>query len=192
MTDAEIERVIKAAGGSNVARKDLGPLGIKIRRIAKLAKYSGFFRQFLKAKNEGDVRGRLLEIHFLEHFLRQGISLNHAVKQGHSGRGNIDFAWQLPGYQICFEIKLLGQDKKSRDAMNQQLVTSGRHTEQGDEIDDIIRLQRAIISKSSTTKFNPRPEPSIINMIAIDVSELQLTCVDVDDCLLAAGGNPLV
>lgn len=191
MTDARIARVIKSAGGNNIVLDDLGPLGIKIRRIAQLPKYSDFFRQFLKAKNEGDIRGRLLEINFLDHFLRQGISLDHAIKQGHGGRGDIDFAWQLHGYQICFETKLLGQDKKSRDAMN-QLVTRGRYSTQGNEIDDIIRLQRAIVSKSSTTKFNHRPQSGVINMVAIDVCELQLNCVDVADCLLATGGNPLV
>lgn len=192
MTDAEIECVIRAAGGSNIALEDLGPLGIKIRRIAQSPKYSSFFRQFSTAKDAGDIRGRLLEINFLDHFLRQGILLDHTIKQGHGARGDIDFAWQLHGHQICFEIKLLGQDKKSRDAMNQQLVTHGRYTAQGVEIDDIIRIQQAIVSKSSTAKFNPRPEPGIINMIAIDVCELQLNCVDVADCLLAAGGNPLV
>lgn len=192
MTDAEIERVIRAADGSNSALDDLGSLGVKIRRIAKSPKYSGLFRQLSTARDAGDLRGRLLEINFLDHFLRQGISLDHSVKQGHDGRGDIDFAWQLHGYQICFEIKLLGQDKKSRDAMYQQRLTHGRYATQGDEMNDIKRIQQAIISKSSTTKFNPRPEPGVINMIAIDVCELQLNCVDVADCLLAAGGNPLV
>lgn len=192
MTDAEVERAIRAAGGGDIAVEDIDSLGVKIRRIAKSPKYSGFFHQFLRAKDAGDIRGRLLEINVLDHFLRHGVSPDHKFKQQNSGPGDIDFAWHLHGYQLCFEIKLLGRDKKSRDALNQQISISGEYTVQNDETDEIRRIQQAIISKSSTAKFNSKPAPGVINMIAIDVCELELNCVDMADCLLAAGGNPVV
>lgn len=44
-------------------------------------------------------------------------------------------------------------------------------------------------SKSSTKKFSPQPKSTWINLVAIDVSELQLGTVDLGDCLLAALGN---
>jgi hypothetical protein len=61
-----------------------------------------------------------------------------------------------------------------------------------DDLGDVCRLQRDIIDKASTRKFNPIPAVDTINLVAIDVSELQLAMVDLGDCLLAAGGNSLV
>ena len=48
-----------------------------------------------------------------------------------------------------------------------------------------------LIKKATTRKFSPRPEPNWINIVAVDVSELQLDAIDVPDRLLAAGGNSL-
>ena len=53
----------------------------------------------------------------------------------------------------------------------------------------MARIQRDIFLKSSINKFNPQPESTWINLVAIDVSELQLGTVDLGDCLLAALGN---
>jgi hypothetical protein len=61
-----------------------------------------------------------------------------------------------------------------------------------DDVSDIVRLQRDIIQKSGKRKFNPNPQLTWLNLVAIDVAELQLGTVDIADCLLAAGGNPAV
>ena len=62
----------------------------------------------------------------------------------------------------------------------------------GDGVKDIARLQRDLIQKASAKKFNPTLSKETINLVAIDVSELQLRTVDIADCLLAASGNAMV
>jgi hypothetical protein len=107
--------------------------------------------------------------------------------------GDIDFCWCVNGYRVFIEMKLLGQDQWTKDAINLKLKDNGFcSTLISDDTRDVGRIQRDIFQKSSTKKFNLKPEPSWVNLVVVDVSELQLSTVDVADCLLAVGGNELV
>ena len=122
--------------------------------------------------------------------MRNGIALDYGVKQGMSG--DIDFGWKVEGHTLHIELKLLGQDKGTRDQINAQINATGVSAMSlADDTKDVARLQADIMHKASIRKFNPRLGADAVNLVAIDVSELQLGTVDVCDLLLATGGNML-
>lgn len=195
MTLDELIAIIQAAGGAENALAYAKELLIKINRIGTERSCAPLLNQIRFAREEGDFRGRVLEVNFADCFLRKGIILNNAVKQGM--KGDIDFCWKLDAHAVYIELKLIGQDRKTRDEINAQLERRGASSIVVNNVDgkgdtvDVARLQADLIQKASTRKFNPTVGVGIINIVAVDVSELQLGTVDLCDCLLAAGGNSL-
>lgn len=188
MTLDELQAIIQAAGANALAYAD--PLLTKINRLEGTGQYRPLLVQLRSAREAGDFRGRVLEINFSEAFVSEGIDLTYGARQGMSG--DIDLLWPLSPRDVFMEIKLLGQDRATRDRINQQLEDHGVSAiGLRDDTRDVARLQLDILQKASTRKFNPKPQPGWINLVAIDVAELQLGMVDMTDCLLATGGNPL-
>ena len=194
MTDTELKAIIQAAGGECWALDDADALLEKINRLETAGGYGSLLTQFRSAKEPGDLRGRVLEANFADLFVQKGIALQYGAKQAKQGMsGDVDFCWCVNGVQVFIEMKLLGQDQMTKNAINQQLENTGFcATLISDDTRDVARIQRDIFEKSSTKKFNPQLEPTTINLVAVDVSELQLNTVDIGDCLLAAGGDELV
>jgi len=191
MTEAELKAIIQAAGGGYWALDYAKEFLKKINRLEATDGYAPLFAQLQSAKEPGDFRGRVLEVNFADYFVEKGIELRYSAKQGMPG--DVDFCWCVNGDQIFIEMKLLGQDQQTKEATAQQLEDTGfSSTLISDDTKDVARIQRDIVQKSSTKKFNPKPEQSWVNLVAVDVSELQLGTVDIGDCLLAAGGNELV
>lgn len=190
MTLDELHAVIQAAGGGPNAIAYAGALLTKINRLEGTGRYQRLLAQLRSAREAGDFRGRVLEINFAEAFVREGINPTYGARQGMSG--DIDLLWPVPPRDVFIEIKLLGQDRATQDRINQQLEDHGVSAiGLRDDTRDVARLQLDILQKASIRKFNPRPQPGWINLVAIDVAELQLGTVDITDCLLATGGNPL-
>lgn len=191
MTIAELNQIIQSAGGQCHALDYANDLLKKLNGLHPPSAYLALCKQLNAAKDMGDFRGRVLEVNFASRFIENNISLQYGAKQGRSG--DIDFCWNLNCDQIFIEMKLLGQDMKTKLNEAEQLNLTGcfKSTIE-DDTRDIGRIQRDIIGKSSTRKFDPKPSNNIINIVAIDVSELQLGMVDIHDCLLAVGGNRLV
>lgn len=184
----ELKIIIKAAGGREFALDYAEALLDKLNRVEASQQYEPLIRQLRSAKEQGDFRGRVLEVNFADHFVTRGLQLEYGAKQGMNG--DVDFCWNIVGRKVFIEMKLLGQYQKIRDSINQQLETTGvSSTFITDDTRDVARIQFDMFQKSSTKKFNPKPEKQWINLIGVDVSELQLGTVDVCDCLLAAGGN---
>jgi len=130
-------------------------------------------------------------VNFADLFVQKGIELQYGAKQGMSG--DVDFCWCVSGYRVFIEMKLLGQDQKTKVDIAKQLEESKVFaTYVSDDTKDVARIQRDIFLKSATKKFNPKLEPTMINLVAVDLSELQLGTVDLGDCLIAAGGNEFV
>ncbi len=188
----ELTAIIQAAGGG------CGPLEYAEALLQKIncledvgGRYESMLAQLRSAKEQGDFRGRVLEVNFAYPFLEAGIGLQYGAKQGM--QGDVDFCWCVNEYQVFIEMKLLGQDKKSREAINQQLEDTGFYGVciRDDTPFDVARIQRDIFGKSSIKKFNPKPKTTWINLVAVDVSELQLGTVDIGDCLLATVGNEI-
>ena len=186
----ELKEVVKAAGGGENALAYAEALLDKINRVESAKKYAALLAQLRAAREQGDFRGRVLEVNFADCFLRKGIALDYGAKQGMPG--DIDFGWNIEDHKVHIEMKLLGQDKATRDSINAQLEEKGTcATFVDDDSRDVARLQADLIQKASTRKFNPNPNAETINLVGVDVTELQLGTVDICDCLLAAGGNPL-
>lgn len=186
----DLEASIKAAGGGPNALAYAENLLTKINRLEATARYQPLLAQLRSAREAGDFRGRVLEINLAEALVRKGIELTYGARQGMSG--DIDLLWRVAPRDVFIEIKLLSQDRATRDLINQQLEHCGvSSVAVRDDTRDIARLQLDILQKASTRKFNPNPQPDWINLVAIDVAELQLGTADIADCLLAAGGNPL-
>jgi len=191
MTIEELTRVIESAGGSTNALAYADALLGKLNRIEEAGKFAALLSQFRTAREAGDFRGRVLEINFADLFVQTGRDLIYGARQGMSG--DVDFQWNVAGHEVFIEMKLLGQNRDTRQEMNRQLEqlgVSALHVE--DDVRDVVRLQRDIIQKATPRKFNPNPKPGALNIVAVDVSELQLGTVDIADCLLAAGGNEVV
>ncbi|MBI2803132.1 MAG: hypothetical protein HYX63_23175 [Gammaproteobacteria bacterium] len=184
----ELTDIISAAGGGENALAYAESLLDKINRIEPEKQSAALLVQLRAAKEQGDFRGRVFEVNFADCFLRKGIALDYGAKQGMPG--DIDFAWNIEGHKIHVELKLLGQDKATRDSINAQLEDKEvSATFLDDDTKDVARLQTDLIQKASTRKFNPQPSADSINLVGVDVTELQLGAVNICDCLLAVGGN---
>jgi len=189
MTLTELEMIIKRCGGHSLALEYAHDLFPKLKRVAAHQAPINYLRQFSTAHNEGDLRGRVLEINFANYFAVGNVPLEYEVKQAGSS-GDIDLRWQSNHHDIYIEIKLLGQQQSKQYLREQNFFDYGFSNIQiPNDIDDIKRIQYTLIDKAKTAKFNPTPTENGINLIAIDVSELQLGTVDIGDCLLATLGS---
>lgn len=186
----ELKKIIQNSGGQCFALVYADALLAKINRLEAVGGYESLIAQLSSAKEQGDFRGRVLEVNFATLFVDKNVGLQYGAKQDMSG--DVDFCWCVNDDQVFIEMKLLGQDKQTKKDANQQLEATGYcATLISDDTRDVARIQRDIFEKSSTRKFKPKPEPTWINLVAVDVSELQLGTVDIGDCLLAVGGNEL-
>jgi hypothetical protein len=188
MDKAQLEAIIAAAGGVGALKNADGLLDM-IGQLEASGRYEAMLRQFNTARDEGDFRGRVLEINFAHQFHEAGISLDVAVRQ--SGcTGDIDFFWQTKGHSLFVEMKLLGEERRVRDELNARLEKYGAYCiAGGNDIRDVGRIQLDILSKATPKKFRCPPDADTINLIGIDVSELQHGAVDIADCVLAVAGN---
>ena len=188
--DALRAAIVSAGGGAN-ALDDAEALHGKVMRVASEPRAKPMLDQLLQAGNAGDFRGRVLEVNVAACLVQGGLPVEYGVKQPGCS-GDIDLMFRAGGWRVHLELKHLGQDQQTRRRMSAQLQdTNGYCIRVDDDLGDVVRLQRDIIGKASTRKFNPIPAPDAINLVGIDVSELQLATIDLGDCLLAAGGNSL-
>lgn len=186
----ELQRVIAQAGGGPFAAEYAERLLRKIHRLEANGRYRELLAQLRSAGEAGDLRGRVLEVNFADQCERNDLHLTYGAKQGQTG--DVDFSLSIGDRQVFIEMKLLGESAEIKQEIDRQLEHSDTYSiALDDDSDDLVRLQRDLIKKATTRKFSPRPEPNWINLVAVDVSELQLGTIDVADCLLAAGGNPL-
>jgi hypothetical protein len=186
-----LRAVIRDSGGGENALACAEALFGKVNRLETAGQYAPLLRKLCAARNEGALRGHVLEVNFADHFARNGIALQYSLRQGMPG--DIDFCWKIDyRREVFIELKLLRQDKHTSDEISAQLDANETFAMlcPGD-VQDIVRLQRDVIEKASTRKFSPRPKPGAINLVAVDVSELQQGMIDVCDLLLASGGVPL-
>jgi hypothetical protein len=188
--DALRAAIVSAGGGAN-ALDDAEALHGKVMRIASEPRARPMLDQLLQARDAGDFRGRALEVNVAACFVQAGLPVEYGVKQPGCS-GDIDLMFRAGGPRVHLELKHLGHDQQTRRRISAQLQgTNGYCIRVDDDLCDVVRLQRNIVGKASTHKFNPIPAPDAVNLVGIDVSELQLATIDLGDCLLAAGGNSL-
>jgi hypothetical protein len=190
ITLKELEQVITKCGGQDHAQTYAAPLLTKVRLLETRGTYRALLEPIRTARDQADLRGRLLELNLAYQFERAGFHPEVCAKQG--GTGDMDFRFAVSGDEVFLETKLLRQDEATTTQINSQLAASNNFgVARSDDTEDIARLQRDLIQKDNPRKFDAVPKANWINLVGIDVSELQLGMVDVGDCLLAAGGNPV-
>ncbi len=187
-----LRSAIVAAGGGANALDDAEALHAKLAVIENDPRARPLLDQLMRSRDPGDFRGRALEVNVAVCFIQKSLRVDYGVKQSGCS-GDIDFMFKVGDRRVYLELKHLGQDQQVKAAITKQSEIADRYRIYlDDDLGDVFRLQRDIIGKASTRKFNPSPAADAINLVAIDVSELQLATVDLSDCLLAAGGNSLV
>jgi hypothetical protein len=87
----------------------------KITRLETAGAYD--FTQLKTAKEPDDFRGLVLEVNFANLFVQKGIQLRYEAKQKMSG--DVDFCWYVNGDHVFIEMKLLGQDQKTKRPKDQ-------------------------------------------------------------------------
>jgi hypothetical protein len=191
MTLQELEQIITRCGGQEHARAFAAPLLARVRVLEARGTYAPLLEPIRTARDQADLRGRLLEVNLAHQFERAEVHPAIGAKQ--SGTGDIDFRFAAADYQIFLETKLLRQDIATTTRINSQLAASNVFgVARRDDTRDVARLQWDLVGKANLRKFDATPKANWINFVGIDVSELQLGTVDVGDCLLAAGGNSVV
>lgn len=189
---SELQAIIRNAGGGEYALDYAEELLAKINNVAGHQVPANYWSQFTKAKEAGDFRGRVLEINLANYFALQKIPLEYGVKQ-HRTAGDIDLKWDANGVDVYIEVKHLGQDEKTKKSVTDQLKCRAFFAENiEDDTSGILRIQRTIIDKTCLTKFLYPPLQDVVNLLAIDVSELQLGMIDIADCVLATLGPDMV
>jgi hypothetical protein len=188
ITLQELEQIITPCGGQAYAREYAAPLLTKIQVLEARGGYKALLEPIRTARDQADLRGRLLEVNLAYQFERAGVTPDIAAKQG--GTGDIDFRFDVGQHEVFLECKLLQQDHTTTANMNAQLAATNTYTiARNSDVQDVFRLQRDLIEKANIKKFNTKVKSNWINLIAVDVSEIQLGTVDVFDCVLAAAGN---
>ena len=189
---SELQSIIQQAGGGTFALDYANDLLVKVNNVVSHQVPAGYLTQFSQSGNAGDLRGRILEINLVNYFVAKSVPLSYEVKQGVAS-GNIDLLWKTCGVDVYIEIKLLGQYQVTTEDINRQLMEYGVSKSYiADDTSDVMRLQYTIIEKAALQKFEYPVIPNAINLIAIDVSELQLGNVDEGDCMLAVLGSARV
>ena len=118
----ELKEIIKAAGGSENALAYAEALLDKINLVETAKQYATLLGQLRAAREQGDFRGRVLEVNFADCFLREGIVLDYSVKQGMPG--DIDFGWNIEGHKVHIEMSAMAQS--SRGLVSSMLPVSRR------------------------------------------------------------------
>ena len=106
-----LKQIIRSSGGGDNAIDYAVELLEKINRVESATQYSVLLGQLRGAREQGDFRGRVLELNFVDCFLRKGIALEYGAKQGMPG--DLDFGWYVEGHKVSIELKLLRQETRS-------------------------------------------------------------------------------
>ncbi len=168
----ELEKIIKASSGGCNALEYAPALLEKINCLTRKSCCSPLLKQLCAAKEQGDFRGRVLEVNFAHCFESKSYFLQYGAKQANCS-GDIDFLWELDDLKIYIELKHLGQDKNTKDSILEQINKRNYSATfiEGDE-KDIYRLQSDFLEKASTKKFRTTLTDDTINLVAIDCTEL--------------------
>src|ERR1700683_3710202 len=115
MEIAELRNIIENSGGRGGALEHADALLKKINRLEAPTGYEQLLKQLHRSREQGDFRGRALEVNFADQFHRNGQELIYGARQGMAG--DIDFLWRLANLEVFIEMKLLRQGKESPDGV---------------------------------------------------------------------------
>jgi hypothetical protein len=191
---------IAASGGAAQPDDQVDGLLAKLQLLEATGKFGGLLRGILTANDKSNFLALLLEATFAYQFERAGAPLTYEVKQGPAHGSSIDFGLDLAdGLTAYFELRLLQQDQATAKSIADQLSASGTYAvfkDGGAEQDDVLWVQGIALGKvedkhGKAIKFL-RVDPSVFNIVVVDISDIVIGAADLGDCILATYGDPEV
>ena len=191
---------IESSGWESVSKEDFEGLLSKLTFLEKTGRYGKLLASIESSNDSSNFFACVLEATFAYQFEAAGKPLEYEVQQGEKSETTIDFARRLPsGDTVYFEVRLLQQDKQTAESIKEQLKERGVYSVAKDgegEMNEIIRLQRVILSKVQKADGTPvkfsEARPGAANIVVVDISEIILKHADIGDCLLTAYGDVAV
>lgn len=200
MDKQALEEAIIRSGWSGVWDDQLDGLWLKLQRLVPKWKYRRLVSNIKNSNDRSNLVASVLELTFAYQFESAGIELDYEVKQDPNHASSIDFRWKVaPGLTIYIETRLLQQEKATTNSIESQLNAANAWSivkDGDDEQQDIIRVQQVILEKVQKedgvpTKFLSHDQ-GVINIVAVDISQIILGMFDHADCLLVGHGDPAV
>jgi hypothetical protein len=200
MDKSALLTALENSGAKSVTEKDFEGLLSKLTFLEKIGRYGKLLASIESSNDKSNFFACVLEATFAYQFETAGKPLEYEVQQDKDNPTKIDFARNLEsGDTLYFEARLLQQDKPTSASIEKQLQASGTYRVAkcgAEEADDIVRLQRVILSKVQKADGTPikfsQAKAGAINVVVVDISGILLRQADVFDCLLAAHGDPAV
>lgn len=199
MDEITLNAIVKNSGGF-ASEQDVAGLLNKINFLKITKRYDGLIKRIVPAKNAGDFLGSVFEINLAFQFESNQLQLEYGAKQNKEHGSDIDLLLRLSSGQLIYlEAKLLQQDAATNKMIEDQINESSSYymrMDGGDINNTIERLQNTIISKllnknGAPIKFFSR-DNNVVNIVAINVSELIVGCIDKFDCAIATHGSDYV
>lgn len=197
---ATLDNAIAASGG--VAQSDDQANGLleKLKILEATGRYASMLKSIANANDRSNFHSLLLEATFAHQFESNRIRLDYEVKQDTNDGTSIDFALKLDdGRTVYCELRLLQQDQATAKDIAKQLTDTGLYAVAKDGVDEqkeILKLQSIVLSKVQDKNDNPvkflKVDSSVVNIVAVCVSDILLGAVDEHDCMLATYGDPAV
>lgn len=192
--------VITKSGWKGAWEEQIEGLLSKIRLLETKGRYRKLLTSLSAANDRNNLLASVLEATIAFQFESAGIELKYEIRQDPDKGGSIDFCWKTAtGRTAYIEVRLLQQDRATADSIADQLQIANayRIAKNGqDEMQDIVRVQRAILEKVQKAEGVPTKfvttNPNEINIVAVDASQIILGAFDTDDCKLVALGDPAV
>jgi hypothetical protein len=194
-----LHTLIKNCGGVEQSDDEVDPLLAKLNLLDQTGRYGPLLKQIAGANNKDNLRALVLEATFAYQFEAANIPLEYEIKQKADEESSIDFGMRSMGTTVYFELRLLQEDKATRDYIAAELEKNGTFAvlKGGeDEQKAVFKVQSVILSKVQTKDGNPtkffKVDPNTLNVVAICISDVLLGTADVWDCFLATYGDPEV
>lgn len=183
-------------------KDDIADFKEKLARLLIAGRYKKLIKSILSSKDRKEFNTYVFEVLFAYHFESKGLPLLYEVKQICNSVSSIDFLLTTKEeVKIYFELRLLYQKESLNSYIKSQLNNTGMYEvirNGQDEKDEIIRLQNLILNKCQDKNRNPikfyrNPQvANTYNIIVVYVSDLFLTMIDKDDCMLSMYGDQAV
>lgn len=191
---------IAASGGAAQPDDQVDGLFAKLQFLEATGRFGVLLRGILKANDKSNFLALLLEATFAHQFERIGAPLKYEVKQDPAHGSSIDFGLGLAdGPTAYFELRLLQQDQATANSIAEQLTASSTYAvfkNGADEQAEVFKLQGIALGKVEDKTGKPikflKVEPTALNIVVVDISDIIIGTADLEDCMLATYGDPAV
>ena len=205
MTKDDLEGKLNAVlGRLGVDSSSFSSIISAFRQKLEILRASGRFNKLLKSllssNQPEEFNSYVFEALFAYDFESNGEKLIYEISQLPQSSTSIDFCYEpIDQITIYLELRLITQRQWITQSMDLQLHMSGVYEislKPQQEQAETLRLQNIILDKCLDNHGMPRKfrksSNGSFNFIVVNVSDLHLTMMDRDDCLLALYGDPAV